>query len=130
MREIDGKSINGTCCKLSLLEIRTLLFIKKHKSVKPMDISKEFGVTPATVTVQIDRLVKKGCVERKSNKDDGRSIIVLLTEKAEKQLNKITNEKLKSYDAIFKNLTQDDQRKLLKLMEKMESGTDRKDKEE
>ena len=130
MREIDSKSINGTGCKLSLLEIRTLLFIKKHKSVKPMDISKEFGVTPATVTVQIDRLVKKGCVVRKSNKDDGRSVKVSLTNKAKKQLDQITNEKLKSYDAIFKNLTQEDQKKLLKLMEKMESGTEKKTKEE
>ena len=46
-------------CKLSPLQLRTLSYVKEYECVKPTDLAKEFNITPATVTAQIDKLVKR-----------------------------------------------------------------------
>ncbi len=105
--------------KLSLLEIRTLAHINEKKNSKPGDLAKEFMVTPATMTVQIDRLVKKGYVEKIVDKDDRRAVNLMLTPTGKKNLREIVSGKLKSYDIVFNSLTEKEQLKLLELMEKI-----------
>ena len=127
VKSIDKPKQRKNPCNISLLELRTLIFINNNESVKPMDIAKKFNVTPATVTVQVDRLIKKGCLHKYSNKKDGRSVCLELTKKAKENLEKITEEKLKSFDSIFKNLSVKDQENLLTIMEKMSDNSREKE---
>jgi DNA-binding MarR family transcriptional regulator len=119
IRNIDKYNSDNSKYKLSLLEIRTLLFIKENKNVKPIDLVNEFHVTAATVTVQIDRLVKKGFLERVTDQEDARSVNLKFTKLAEEKLDEIIKDRLNSYDVIFKDLSIDDQKQLLVLLEKL-----------
>ena len=53
------------------------------------DLSRYLGVTPATVTVVVDRLVERGLVERHHDKQDRRQYRCLLTPLAESFLTRI-----------------------------------------
>lgn len=108
--------------RLSLLEIRTLIHIQENDGIKPGDLAERFAVTPATMTVQVDRLVKKGYIEKIVNKDDKRAVNLSLTKKAKKDLNEIVKGKLKSFDIVFNSITDEEQKKLVEIMTKIENS--------
>jgi DNA-binding MarR family transcriptional regulator len=105
--------------KLTMIQLRTVVFIAKHGTVKPTEIAKEFLITPATVTSQIDNLVRDGWIKRKYNKKDRRVIEVTLTEKAKKELPIEVENTLKSYEWIFDVLTDDEQECLLDVLKRV-----------
>lgn len=126
IKNIENSNLKNTKkYKLSLLELRTLLFIQENNIVKPMYISKEFNVTPATITVQVNRLIKKGFLLKKGNEEDRRSVNLFINPEIEKVLNNIIEGKLKSFDSIFNTLTKRDQQQLLDIMEKIETGVEK-----
>lgn len=116
-------------CHLSPLQLRTLSFVKIGECVKPTEIAKEFNITPATVTAQIDKLVKKGWIKRTSCKDDRRVVNITLTQKALKELDGVIDKTLGKYDWIFEVLTKEEEEQLLKLFIKIhENAHSRKEK--
>jgi DNA-binding MarR family transcriptional regulator len=63
-----------------LLALRYLLQAQQSdRFLSPRDLARVLGISSASVTVLIDRLVKSGHVERRSNPDDRRSIVVVAT---------------------------------------------------
>jgi DNA-binding MarR family transcriptional regulator len=109
----------------SLLQLRTLSYIKKEKKVKTTDLSKELNVTPATVTAQIDRLVKGKWVERYNCEKDRRVIYLCLTKKANKQLDAMVGNTFKKITWLFDDLTKAEQNQLLNLIKKMKKTAER-----
>ena len=105
--------------ELTLIQLRTLLFIRKNCSVRASDLSKEFNVTPATITAQIDRLVDDNWLERVNCTEDRRAINIALTKKAEKQLDDIVKENLKKYNWLFEPLTREDEKNLFEILTKI-----------
>lgn len=106
-------------CNLSPLQLRTLTFVEEKECVKPTEIANEFNITPATVTAQIDKLVKKGWLERCTCKDDRRVVNISLTEKSKKELQPIVETTVLKYKWIFEALTKDEQKKLLDIFIKI-----------
>lgn len=119
MKNIDNKALKKGN-NLTLLELRTLVYINNVKIIKPTLLAKEFNVTPATITVQVDRLVKKGYLIKEVDEIDGRSVNLKLTEYTASKLKDFVDLKLKSYDVVFKDLTTEEQIELLRIMEKVE----------
>ena len=62
--------------------ILMLLYHKRDKSVRQIDIENAFAMTNPTVTGILNNLEKKGLVERLYNPEDKRSKLILLTEQA------------------------------------------------
>jgi len=121
MRDIDNKNRkNGD--NLSLLEFRTLLYINDHKGTSPTCLAKNFNVTPATVTIQIDRLITKGYVVKTINHKDKRSVNLSLSRETKSNLEKIVEKRLKLYDSVFETLTKADQEMLIQIIEKIEKA--------
>ena len=105
--------------ELSPLQIRTIVFVKDKRCVKSSDLARQFNVTPATITAQIDKLVSNGWLERCDDGDDRRVINITLTEKAKKEVDKLVDQTVKRYDWIFKSLTKEEQKIFLNLVIKI-----------
>lgn len=113
--------------ELSTLQIRTLVYVRNNGCVKPSDLAKEFNVTPATVTVQIDKLVAGKWLERCYDNNDRRVINISLTKKAEGELDDLVEKTLKKYDWMFEALSNEDQEELLKIAKKVHEQAHRDD---
>jgi len=105
--------------ELSPLQLRTLVFIKDKGCVKSSDLAKQFNVTPATITAQIDKLVNNGWLERCDDGNDRRVINITLTEKSNKEVDKLVDQTVKRYDWVFKSLTKEEQKTFLNLVIKI-----------
>ena len=67
-------------------EVHVLEAIQKTDEPTMSHIAKRLRVTVGTLTTAINRLVEKGYVERKREKEDKRKVIVSITNKAYKVL--------------------------------------------
>lgn len=105
--------------ELSPLQVRTLVFIQDKGCVKSSDLAKQFNVTPATITAQIDKLVRNGWLDRCDDGNDRRVINITLTEKADKEVDKLVDQTIKRYEWIFKSLSKDEQKTFLNLVVKI-----------
>lgn len=117
IKHIDLKTAkNG---ELSPLQIRTLVFVKQKECVKPSLLAKEFNVTPATITAQIDKLVENKWLDRCYDEDDRRVVNISLTEKAVKEVDTLIDQTLRRYEWISTPLTKKEQEQLLMLITKI-----------
>lgn len=110
---------NNKTHQLSPFQIRTLTYIQERECTKPTDIAKEFNITPATVTAQIDKLVKQGWLKRCICDSDRRAINITLTQKSKNELKLIIESTISKYSWIFKALTVKEQKELLNLFIKI-----------
>lgn len=117
IKNIDIKSYKKG--ELSPLQLRTLVYIKDKGCVKSSDLAKQFNVTPATITAQIDKLVNSGWLERCDNGNDRRVINIMLTPKAEKEVDIMVEKTVQRYDWVFKSLTKEEQKTFLNLVIKI-----------
>lgn len=62
--------------------ILMLLYHKREKSIRQIDIENAFAMTNPTVTGVLNNLEKKGLVQRLDHPDDKRSKLILLTDAA------------------------------------------------
>ena len=105
--------------ELSPLQLRTLVYIKDKGCVKSSDLAKQFNVTPATITAQIDKLVNSGWLERCDDGNDRRVINIVLTPKAEKEVDTMVEKTVQRYEWVFKSLTKEEQKTFLDLVIKI-----------
>ena len=73
-------------------EFHVLMIICKltkenQQGVKVLDISREMGIAPPSITLLVNSLVKDGYVERKTNEEDRRSVQISLTNRGFQVLN-------------------------------------------
>jgi DNA-binding MarR family transcriptional regulator len=110
---------NKSESRLTTIQLRTIMYISENGLVKPTEIAKYFSITPASVTSQIDNLVKEGWLERVYNKDDKRVIEVKLTGRAKKEL-PLEIEKLNKQSSwVFETLDKEEEKELLEILKKL-----------
>lgn len=66
---------------LSITEMHTIEAIGMYKKKTTSEVAKELSITVGTLTIAINRLVKKGYVERIRSEDDRRVVKLSLTKK-------------------------------------------------
>ncbi len=86
-------------------ELFTLFSIRQliddpNSSSKVTCISKMLGVAPPMVTQQVTSLEQKGYVERSTNKDDRRSVEIILTPKGIETVETAKNEYYKCFEGL------------------------------
>jgi DNA-binding MarR family transcriptional regulator len=81
---------------LSITEIHTLEAIGLQQPCTMSDVAKFLRITLGTLTTSVNRLVKKGYVERYRDENDRRKVLVQLTEQGEhvNQLHEKFHEKM------------------------------------
>lgn len=76
---IEGQKLKELGVNLSMSEVHVLEAISKTKEPTMGNIAARLRVTVGTLTTAINRLVDKGYVSRKRDKDDKRKVFVDLT---------------------------------------------------
>ena len=85
-------------------------------ALPPRQLIKENLVTSGTMTNRIDQLERRGLVSRKPDQNDGRSVIVSLTQLGKELVDAAFLELLKQERELLSDLTQDEQTQLAQLL--------------
>ena len=64
----------------SLAQVHTIEVLGNHGAMRMKELAEKLGITTGTLTVQVDKLVNGGLIERVPHPQDRRAIVVGLTE--------------------------------------------------
>ncbi len=107
---------------LTPTQFKILKYLYDHDNVIGMDIQNEYSMTNPTVTGIIQNMESGGWIERVPNPNDSRSKIIKLTKKSldKKEILYNLGENLEK--EFTKDLTKEEQKQLLNLLNKMMEG--------
>lgn len=63
----------------SLAQVHTVEVLGSHGALRMKELAEKLGITTGTLTVQVDKLVNAGLIERCPHPEDRRAIVVRLT---------------------------------------------------
>ena len=119
------KFFSKTLEDLTVIEINTILVIGHGAENKKMsEIANTLGVTFGTPTVTIDRLVKKGYVNRKHDDMDRRQIFISLSDKGKNVFESIVSLRNVLAEKIFGIFCAEDRAALINLLSTLNSHFD------
>ncbi|MBD7910535.1 MULTISPECIES: MarR family transcriptional regulator [Clostridium] len=80
--EIEEKTLkNGPLQDISITEMHTIEGIGMYKERTMTEVAQDLRITVGTLTTAINKLIKKGYVERKRIEEDRRVVLIRLTKK-------------------------------------------------
>ena len=80
--QIEEKSFkNGPLSDLSVTELHTIEAIGMYKERTMTEVAQDLKITVGTLTTAINKLIKKGYVDRKRIEEDRRVVLIHLTKK-------------------------------------------------
>ena len=80
--QIEEKSLkNGPLSDLSVTELHTIEAIGMYKERTMTEVAQDLKITVGTLTTAINKLIKKGYVDRKRIEEDRRVVLIHLTKK-------------------------------------------------
>jgi DNA-binding MarR family transcriptional regulator len=100
----------------------------KYGSMPMTRLSEYMLVAPANITGLVDRLERKGYVERRKNSQDRRLIIIELTRKGEETQGAIAQQFQTYVRHVFRSLSDNDRAVLLRLLRQLRSRIERIEK--
>lgn len=91
--------------KLSMTEIHTIEVIGESNRPIMSEVAEKLKITIGTLSIAINRLVKKGYIEKNTNKEDKRAFNLSLTGKGEKVFKVHAGFHKEMIDAVINDLT-------------------------
>jgi len=85
-------------------------------ALTPGELARDMMMSPPAMTNRIDRLVKRGLVERRADPDDRRALRVALTEEGRALADTAVETHLKTEEALLGDLTQQERDQLVNLL--------------
>jgi DNA-binding MarR family transcriptional regulator len=104
---------------LSLLQIRILFEIHKHKEINMTELADIMGVSAATMNSHIENLCELGYVEREHEEGDRRIVKVSLCKNCLRKYQRLYRSKFGKYKKILGILSTEDKQHLLSIFEKI-----------
>ena len=118
--QIEKNAMNNTEFKdLSITEIHTIEAIGKEGNRTMGERANDLRITVGTLTTAINRLIKKGYVERKRIEEDRRVVVVYLTESGKKVFDEHTLFHKEMIDEVAKNFEDYELKVLTKALSKV-----------
>jgi DNA-binding MarR family transcriptional regulator len=109
--------------KLTIPQFFTLLFVAANERGCTMsDLAGQTRHSLATMTGIVDRLVKLNLVQRGSNPDDRRIVLVELTDAGRARLDEARAARRRQLEQAFKRLGEADQREFVRLLREFASA--------
>jgi DNA-binding MarR family transcriptional regulator len=99
--------------------LSTLLRVGPPYSLSPGDLMASTMVTSGTMTHRIDQLERAGFVVRRANRDDGRSVLIALTDRGRKLIEQALVAHVETQAHLIDTLTPAEQDTLAALLKKM-----------
>ena len=107
---------------LTPTQFKILKYLYDHENVIGMDIQNAYSMTNPTVTGIIQNMESGGWIERVPNPNDSRSKIIKLTKKSLDKKAELYNLGENLEKEFTKDLTKEEQKQLLNLLNKMMEG--------
>ena len=118
--QLEKNAMNYTEIKdLSITEIHKIEAIGKEGNRTMGEIANDLRITVGTLTTAINRLIKKGYVERKRIEEDRRVVVVYLTESGKKVFDEHTLFHKEMIDEVAKNFEDYELKVLTKALSKV-----------
>ena len=107
---------------LTPTQFKILKYLYDHGNVIGMDIQNAYSMTNPTVTGILQNMENGGWIERVQNQNDSRSKIIKLTKKSLDKKDELYNLGENLEKEFTKDLTKEEQKQLLNLLNKMMEG--------
>lgn len=105
MRFIRAEMRTHSADSLSIPQLRSLAFLNRHPGASLSELADHLGVTCATASTTVERLVQRNLVERNDHPQERRRVVLSLTTEG-KSLLEQSQEKTRAHIAeIIKELT-------------------------
>lgn len=126
MRNFRSRYLLTTGVSVSQIVILTNLESEGGISLK--ELAKKIGISSATASILIDKLVKAGLIERREDEKDRRKITLRLTNKGKTTVNQFRNDIVAMWKKILiKSFTPGEQVSYLKILKKIAQGLEDED---
>lgn len=103
--------------QLTLLQLHTLMFLKKNNNVPMNEIAKHFRISKPTATTLLDKLIEMKLAKRTTNEEDRRLIHVSLTTKGLELMKKAMDHRKKKMELMLSFLPKRDKEELLRILQ-------------
>ncbi|MBH0155287.1 MarR family transcriptional regulator [Fictibacillus sp. 5RED26] len=103
--------------KLNYLQIETMIYLLENQNQTITALAKKIDTTPASTSTLIDRLAKKGMVDRQYTESDRRKVYVSLTENGSQEITRLLVKKNEIISSSLSPLTSEEKLSFTKLNE-------------
>ncbi len=104
---------------ISLAQTHTIEVLGSHGAMRMKELASRLGITTGTLTVQVDKLVNAGFIQRRPHHSDRRSILVELTDDGQRLYREHDDLHLSLTEEITANLDDNERAILLQCLAKM-----------
>ena len=102
----------------------TIYHIAQNKKLSQKDLANKLNITPASVSVIVHQMESEGLLIRIPDEKDGRQVNLLLTEKGQNLVPKVSNSWSEIQMKITNGLNESEKATLLYLLQKVERNLD------
>ena len=118
--QIEQKALKeGVLNDLSITEIHTIDAIGMYECRTMTEVAQELKITLGTLTAAINKLLKKGYVDRKRGEEDRRSVMIALTRKGKLAFRIHDQFHSEMVKATIDGLNEEEEEILIKSLEKL-----------
>lgn len=115
--EAFGRRLKGT--DVTRIQWIAMYYLNKHREMKQVQLATMMNLKPSTVTRLLDRMENNGLSKRYTNPDSKREIIIKLTEKGNKTIEKLLPHGNTFNEDLVRDISPDDLVTFQKVMDKM-----------
>lgn len=120
MQVVQGRS-KSIYKEVTMAQLHTIMSIYNRGEVSMTELSDLTNVSPPSASVMVDRLVEKGILVRGHSHRDRRKVMVKISPKAIKGIQKIEEGILQSFAGLVENIGPETARKWCEVIEKVKT---------
>ncbi|MCF6410759.1 MarR family winged helix-turn-helix transcriptional regulator [Pseudalkalibacillus salsuginis] len=109
---------NVTPCgfPLSISQVITLQELE-HKKLTLMELTERLFLERSSVSRLVDQLVKEGFINRETNMENRREVLLSLTPIGINTLHRVREQSLSFYDSLLKHISEPDHQKIIEVFQ-------------
>ncbi len=97
-------------------DFQTLAFLHVHPGARASDLGEALGVVPTTTSSVIDRLVRRGFVQKSRSKTDGRAVALSLTAEGQVAVERLQEVDKRNMNMMLNALDEGERQEILRLL--------------
>lgn len=118
--EIEEKTLkSGPLSDLSITELHTIEAMGMYEGRTMSEVAQDLKITVGTLTTAINKLIKKGYVERKRIEEDRRVVLINVTKKGKLAYRLHQKFHLDMINEITEKISKEEERVLISALEKL-----------
>lgn len=110
----------------TVLQLQAMFFIKQNRQTTLGDLATEFGITPASASLLVDRMVEAGLVIRSTDEADRRKVFLTLAKHTDIHMRRGFLQKTRTLKELFSTLSEEELTQLDAILSKLEKSAQNK----